>query len=69
MLGVRAGYVFSNKYETSSGENTGSGFSFGVAYSVMPFVKLNFDYKILQYDTGAVKNNEMFFSLSTPIGF
>jgi hypothetical protein len=69
MLAARAGYVFSNKYKTSSGENTGSGFSLGVAYSVMPFVKLNFDYKMLKYDTGSVKDNEMFFSLSVPIGF
>jgi len=69
MLGVRAGYVFSNKYKTSSGENTGSGFSLGVAYSVMPFVKLNFDYKMLKYDDNSVKDNEMFFSLSAPIGF
>ncbi|MDC0255713.1 hypothetical protein OAK75_12505 [Bacteriovoracales bacterium] len=84
MLSFRAGYVFSNKIKGSLVEYSGSGLSFGVGYSIAPFIKLNFDYKILESDkqkvinTGVettltgeniIKNNEMFFSLSVPWGF
>ena len=84
MLSFRAGYVFSNKIAASQVELSGSGFSFGVGYSIAPFIKLNFDYKILESDkqkviatgvettlTGSniIKNNEMLFSLSVPWGF
>jgi len=69
MLAFRAGYVFSSTIKRTATEVTGNGLSFGASYSIMPFVKLNFDYKKLDYNSGAVKDNEMFFSLSAPIGF
>ena len=54
MLSFRAGYTFSSKMKGSLAELSGSGFSFGIGYSIAPLVKLNFDYKMLESDKQTV---------------
>ena len=83
-LDFRVGYSLLNRYNAvgSSAVFTGSGFVVGVGYPLLSFIKLNFDYKMFNYDkyksfsyetelTGdyIIKNKEAFISLSFPIRF